>query len=112
MFFLVEQEADHNKNRLMDHFIEGLHYYSAIFDSVDVSYGALSSDQERLAQEEMLRRENESIVTCEGLEREEGHERHQLWLDLSSDDKDMFDTLTPGWIQGCYREVLHNDILA
>ncbi|KAF5480142.1 hypothetical protein F2P56_000909 [Juglans regia] len=79
VFLLVEQEADHNLNRLVDRFVEGLHYYSAIFDSLDVNYGSVSSE-ERLAAEEMFGREIEEIVACEGMEREERHERYARWM--------------------------------
>ncbi|OWM64501.1 scarecrow-like protein 3 [Punica granatum] len=112
IFFLVEQEANQNTNRLVDRFVECLHYYSAMFDSIDASYGAslLCNQLERLALEEMLGREIENILSCEGLEREERHERHvswtvrfsragfkpvRLWLDPSNDEKGMFETRVP-----------------
>ncbi|KAJ0042604.1 hypothetical protein Pint_18964 [Pistacia integerrima] len=79
LFFLVEQEADHNLNRLVDRFVEGLHYYSAIFDSIDVTFGSNASE-ERLIIEEMFGREIENMVAHEGLEREERHERYGKWM--------------------------------
>ncbi|OMP05889.1 Transcription factor GRAS [Corchorus olitorius] len=79
LLLLVEQEADHNLNRLVDRFVEGLHYYSAVFDSIDAKFGAMSSG-ERLVLEEMFGKEIENIVACEGLEREERHERYGRWL--------------------------------
>lgn len=78
VFFLVEQEADHNATRLVDRFVEGLHYYSAVFDSIDAALGG-SCPKERLALEEMFGREIEDIVSCEGLEREKRHERYARW---------------------------------
>ncbi|KAL5976338.1 hypothetical protein ACLOJK_020669 [Asimina triloba] len=78
VFMLVEQDADHSSPRLTDRFVQGLYYYSAMFDSVDASAGSMSS-QERLAVEEMLGREIESIVGCEGVEREERHEPSAKW---------------------------------
>ncbi|KAK9271979.1 hypothetical protein L1049_002348 [Liquidambar formosana] len=78
VLLLVEQEADHNMNRLVDRFVEGLHYYSAIFDSMDATFENVSCE-ERLALEEMFGREIENIVACEGLEREERHERYAKW---------------------------------
>lgn len=80
---LVEQEADHNLNRLVDRFLGCLHYYSAIFDSLDATFGASSSSydhQERLVLEEKFGREIENIVACEGLERVERHERYDKWM--------------------------------
>ncbi|KAG6720797.1 hypothetical protein I3842_03G078800 [Carya illinoinensis] len=79
VFLSIEQEADHNLNRLVDRFVKGLHYYSAIFDSLDVNYGSVSSE-ERLAAEEMFGREIEHIVACVGMEREERHERYVRWM--------------------------------
>jgi hypothetical protein len=77
VFLLVEQEADHNLNRLVDRFIEWLHYYSAMFDSLEGNYGC---EEERVGMEEMFGREIEDIVACEGLEREERHERYGRWM--------------------------------
>ncbi|XP_030484547.2 scarecrow-like protein 3 [Cannabis sativa] len=80
---LVEQEADHNLNRLVDRFLGSLHYYSALFDSLDATFGSSSSssdDQERLELEEMFGREIENIVACEGLDRVERHERYEKWV--------------------------------
>lgn len=79
LFFLVEQEADHNLNRLVDRFVEGLHYYSAIFDSIDETYGSIACE-ERLIIEEMFGRDIEDMVANEGLEREERHERYGKWM--------------------------------
>ncbi|KAK3011655.1 hypothetical protein RJ639_011329 [Escallonia herrerae] len=76
--FLVEQESDHNLNRLVDRFVEGLHYYSAIFDSIDSTFEKLLSE-ERFVLEEMFGKEIENIVACEGLEREDRHERYKRW---------------------------------
>ncbi|KAG2715437.1 hypothetical protein I3760_03G076000 [Carya illinoinensis] len=50
-------------------FVKGLHYYSAIFDSLDVNYGS-----------EMFGREIEHIVACVGMGREERHERYVRWM--------------------------------
>lgn len=78
---LVEQEADHNLNRLVDRLVGSLNYYSAVFDSLDVTFGSSSSlMEERLALEEMFGREIENIIACEGLERVERHERYGRWL--------------------------------
>ncbi|KAM3713040.1 hypothetical protein ACJW31_01G225400 [Castanea mollissima] len=66
-------------DRLVDRFVEGLHFYSAMFDSLDVNCGSLSCE-ERLGIEEMFGREIVDIVACEGLEREERHERYARWI--------------------------------
>ncbi|KAH1129408.1 hypothetical protein J1N35_000786 [Gossypium stocksii] len=80
LFFLVEKEADHNLNKLVDRFVEGLHYYSAVFDSVDATFGGNASSRERIVLEEMFGKEIENIVACEGVEREERHERYGRWM--------------------------------
>ncbi|KAF8399652.1 hypothetical protein HHK36_015522 [Tetracentron sinense] len=79
VLLMVEQESDHNLARLMDRFVEGLYYYSTVFDSVDANSGNLSCAK-RLAVEEMFGREIENIVACEGAEREERHERYVRWM--------------------------------
>ncbi|XP_073154220.1 scarecrow-like protein 3 [Henckelia pumila] len=78
LVLLVEQESNHNSSRLVDRFVEGLHYYSAIFDSLDVAFGGFSC-KDRTTLEEMFGKEIENIVSCEGMEREERHERFVQW---------------------------------
>ncbi|CAK7335331.1 unnamed protein product [Dovyalis caffra] len=80
LLFVVEQEVDHNLNQLVDRFVEGLHYYSAVFDSIDATLGSNLVTEERLIVEEMFGREIENIVACEGLERTERHERCARWV--------------------------------
>ncbi|XVF71297.1 hypothetical protein PTKIN_Ptkin12aG0025600 [Pterospermum kingtungense] len=81
LLFLVEKEVDHNLNRLVDRFVEGLHYYSAVFDSIDATLGTkVTNERDRLVLEEMFGKEIENIVACEGVEREERHERYGRWM--------------------------------
>lgn len=81
LILLVEQEAEHNLNRLVDRFIGSLHYYSAVFDSLDFCFGnSSSSSKERLTLEAIFGKEIENIVACEGLEREETHEKYEKWV--------------------------------
>ncbi|OIT24363.1 della protein rgl1 [Nicotiana attenuata] len=77
VLILVEQEADHNLSKLVDRFVEGLHYYSALFDSIDTTFKGSNYllCEERVAVEQMLGKEIENMVACEGLEREVRHER-------------------------------------
>lgn len=80
---LVEQEADHNLNKLMDRLVGSLNYYSAVFDSLDATFGSSSTaypSEERLEIEEVFGREIENIMACEGLERVERHERYARWV--------------------------------
>lgn len=79
LVMLVEQESNHNLQKLVDRFVEGLRYYSAMFDSIDVAFkGGLC--EERLLVEEMIGKEIENIVACDGLEREERHEKFGNWM--------------------------------
>ncbi|KAK6154980.1 hypothetical protein DH2020_009228 [Rehmannia glutinosa] len=75
---LVEQESNHNSSRLVDRFVDGLHFYSALFDSIDVAFGG-SSCSDRTTLEEMFGKEIENVVAGEGLEREKRHERYAKW---------------------------------
>nr|GMD55349.1 scarecrow-like protein 3 [Ipomoea batatas] len=79
LVMLVEQESNHNSQKLVDRFVEGLPYYSAMFDSINVAFkGDLC--EERLLVEEMIGKEIENIVACDGLEREERHEKFANWM--------------------------------
>lgn len=79
VMLLIEQESDHNLSRLVDRFVEGLHYYSALFDSIDATFGG-SSCEERVMLEEMFGKEIEDIVARDGVEREERHEKYAKWM--------------------------------
>ncbi|KAK1432948.1 hypothetical protein QVD17_09851 [Tagetes erecta] len=78
---LVEQESDHNLTSLVERFVEGLHYYSAVFDSIDTIFtiGKISGE-DRVRLEDMVGKEILNIVACEGLERVERHERIARWV--------------------------------
>lgn len=80
LVLLVEQESDHNLTSLVDRFVEGLHYYSAVFDSIDTTFtiGKISGE-DRVRLEDMVGKEILNIVACEGLERVERHERIARW---------------------------------
>ncbi|EEF36432.1 scarecrow-like protein 3 [Ricinus communis] len=112
LLFLVEQEADHNLNRLPDRFIEGLHYYSAVFDSIDATLVGNLGSEDRMVLEEMFGREIENIVACEGLERYERHERCgkwgmrlaragfkpvQMWCNFEQEAKQMVEAFAKGY---------------
>ncbi|KAI3726187.1 hypothetical protein L1987_65984 [Smallanthus sonchifolius] len=81
LVLLVEQESDHNLTGLVERVVEGLHYYSAVFDSIDTTFtvGKISSE-DRVRLEDMVGKEILNIVACEGLERVERHERIAKWV--------------------------------
>ncbi|KAL3722953.1 hypothetical protein ACJRO7_035189 [Eucalyptus globulus] len=75
---LVEQEASHNGPYFLGRFLEALHYYSAIFDSLDVTFPSNSVHRAKVEQS-VFAPEIRNIVACEGPERTERHERLEKW---------------------------------
>lgn len=75
---VVEQDANHNGPFFLGRFLESLHFYSAIFDSLEVSLPRNSPQRmkiERLHFADEIR----NIVAFEGLNRVERHERADQW---------------------------------
>ncbi|MBA0606846.1 hypothetical protein Godav_019248 [Gossypium davidsonii] len=75
---MVEQDANHNGPFFLGRFLESLHYYSAIFDSLEASLPRHSPQRmkiERLHFAEEIR----NIVAYEGTDRMERHERADQW---------------------------------
>ncbi|XP_051197090.1 GRAS family protein RAM1-like [Lolium perenne] len=75
---LVEQEAGHNGPYFLGRFLEALHYYSAIFDSLDATFPADSAPRMKVEQC-LLAPEIRNVVACEGAERIARHERLDRW---------------------------------
>ncbi|KAK4282223.1 hypothetical protein QN277_013626 [Acacia crassicarpa] len=75
---LVEQEASHNGPYFLGRFLEALHYYSAIFDSLDATFPPESAQRAKVEQY-IFAPEIRNIVACEGPERIERHERLEKW---------------------------------
>lgn len=78
---LVEQEASHNGPYFLGRFLEALHYYSAIFDSLDATFPTESAQRAKVEQY-IFAPEIRNIVACEGPERIERHERLDKWRKL------------------------------
>uniref|UniRef100_I1R0F7 Uncharacterized protein n=2 Tax=Oryza glaberrima TaxID=4538 RepID=I1R0F7_ORYGL len=78
---LVEQEAAHNGPYFLGRFLEALHYYSAIFDSLDATFPAESTARMKVEQC-LLAPEIRNVVACEGAERVARHERLERWRRL------------------------------
>ncbi|MBA0820062.1 hypothetical protein Gohar_021202 [Gossypium harknessii] len=78
---LVEQEASHNGPYFLGRFLEALHYYSAIFDSLDATFPPDSAQRAKVEQY-IFAPEIRNIVACEGGERIERHERLEKWRKL------------------------------
>ncbi|KAL0310841.1 UNVERIFIED_CONTAM: GRAS family protein RAM1 [Sesamum angustifolium] len=75
---VVEQDANHNGPFFLGRFLESLHYYSAIFDSLDASLPRNS--QQRIKIEKFhFAEEIRNVVAYEGSDRVERHERADQW---------------------------------
>ncbi|KAL5975774.1 hypothetical protein ACLOJK_020101 [Asimina triloba] len=75
---VVEQDANHNGPFFLGRFLESLHYYSAIFDSLEA--GLPRPSPHRMKMERChFSEEIRNIVAFEGAERVERHERADQW---------------------------------
>ncbi|KAJ7544200.1 hypothetical protein O6H91_09G069200 [Diphasiastrum complanatum] len=75
---IVEQDTWHNGPFFLGRFMEALHFYAAIFDSMDEILPR--SSPERLKMEQLyFAPEIMNIIACEGPERVERHERSDQW---------------------------------
>ncbi|KAG6634997.1 hypothetical protein CIPAW_11G011500 [Carya illinoinensis] len=75
---LVEQDSSHNGPFFLGRFMEALHYYPAIFDSLDVMLPKYDTKRAKMEQF-YFAEEIENIVTCEGPARVERHEKVDQW---------------------------------
>lgn len=78
MVTLVEQEANHNTSTFMGRFVEALHYYAAVFDSLDSSL-PLASEERAKIEQLYFAQQIKNIVACEGSDRIERHETLDIW---------------------------------
>lgn len=75
---LAEQESNTNTTPFFQRFCETLDYYTAIFESVDVTMPR--EDKKRISVEQhCLARDIVNIIACEGEERVERHELYGKW---------------------------------
>lgn len=75
---VVEQDSSHNSGSLPDRFLQALHYYSAMFDSLDSTLSPHSPERVIL-EKHLLGQEIHDIVACEGRDRLERHEKLEVW---------------------------------
>ncbi|WCJ37077.1 GRAS family transcription factor [Euphorbia peplus] len=75
---VVEQDANHNGPFFLGRFLESLHYYSAIFDSLEASLPR-NSPQRIKIEKHHFAEEIRNIVANEGSCRIERHERADQW---------------------------------
>lgn len=77
-FVLLEQDSSHNGPFFLGRFMEALHYYSAIFDSLDAMLPRYDTKRAKIEQF-YYAEEIKNIVSCEGLARVERHEKAHQW---------------------------------
>ncbi|KAG6528755.1 GRAS family protein RAD1-like [Zingiber officinale] len=75
---VVEQDSSHNGPFFLGRFMEALHYYSAIFDSLDAMLPKYDTKRAKVEQFHFAE-EIKNIVSCEGPARVERHERVDQW---------------------------------
>lgn len=75
---VVEQESSHNGTTLLERFVEALHYYCAMFDSLDSTLPQQCLERVTL-EKHLFGQEIKNIVACEGVERTERHEKLERW---------------------------------
>ncbi|XP_054806341.1 GRAS family protein RAD1-like [Prosopis cineraria] len=75
---MVEQDSSHNGPFFLGRFMEALHYYSAIFDSLDAMLPKYDTKRAKIEQF-YFAEEIKNIVSCEGPARVERHERLDQW---------------------------------
>lgn len=75
---LVEHELNTNTAAFYPRFVEALDYYTAMFESIDVTL--TREHKERInVEQHCLARDVVNIIACEGSERVERHEPHGKW---------------------------------
>ncbi|CAM8947032.1 unnamed protein product [Rhodiola kirilowii] len=75
---LIEQESNTNTTPFFNRFLETLDYYSAMFESIDVTMARDSKDRINVEMH-CLARDMVNIIACEGKERVERHELLGKW---------------------------------
>ncbi|KAJ7967808.1 Scarecrow-like transcription factor [Quillaja saponaria] len=75
---LVEQESNTNTSSFFSRFLETLDYYTATFESIDVTRAR--DDKQRIsAEQHCVARDIVNMIACEGAERVERHELLGKW---------------------------------
>ncbi|KAK8543382.1 hypothetical protein V6N13_136105 [Hibiscus sabdariffa] len=79
LMVLTEQDSNHNGTTLMERLLESLYSYVSLFDCLESTVSRASL--ERLKLEKMLvGNEIKNIISCEGAERKERHEKLEKWI--------------------------------
>ncbi|KAL2642601.1 hypothetical protein R1flu_010188 [Riccia fluitans] len=81
VFTLAEREANHNQHQFLDRFTEAYRHYEVLFESLEATLPPKSPD--RLTVEEVwFGREIANIVSCDGSDWVERHERFEQWREI------------------------------
>ncbi|KAJ6790844.1 putative scarecrow-like protein 3 isoform X1 [Iris pallida] len=76
---VTEQESNHNGAALSERFMEALNFYAALFDCLESTVARQSVERARV-EKLLFGEEINNIISCEGLERRERHERLERWV--------------------------------
>lgn len=78
VFTLTEPDSEHNKLQFMPRLRESLRHYYTVFDVLDTLLPA-ELPERRVIEQEFFGREIINVISCEGSERVERHERNEAW---------------------------------
>lgn len=74
---MVEQDLRH-EGTFLGRFVEAVHYYSAMFDSLGASYGE-KSEERHVVEQQLLSREIKNVLAIGGPSRSTGEMKFQNW---------------------------------
>lgn len=75
---VVEQDLSHSADSFLGRFVEAIHYFSALFDSLGASYGE-ESEERHVVEQQLLSREIRNVLAVGGPSRCGGEMRFNNW---------------------------------
>lgn len=79
LIVITEQESNLNGCNLMERIDKALYFYSALFDCLDSTVMRSSVERQKL-ERLLLGEQIKNIITCEGVDRKERHEKLEKWI--------------------------------
>lgn len=76
---IAEHDSNHNGSGLMERLSEALYFYAALFDCLESTLPRTSVERRRV-EKMLLGEEIKNIISCEGAERRERHEKIEKWM--------------------------------
>lgn len=76
---VAEQDSSHNGATLMERLSESLYFYAALFDCLESTLPRTSAERSKV-EKMMFGEEIKNIISCEGGERKERHEKLEKWI--------------------------------